>query len=312
MNIVFMGTPDFSVPCLKALIESGENVCAVFTQPDKPKGRGMKMLPTPVKEVALTHNIPVYQPKSLKSGEDADKAREILTELSPELIVVVAYGKILPTYILELPKYNCINVHASLLPKYRGAAPIQRSVLDGEKETGVTTMLMAEGIDTGDMLLRRSTPIGENETASELHDRLSLMGAELLLETVAAVKSGSLTPQKQDDSCSCYAAMITKDMCRIDFTKSASEIHHLICGLSDYPCAYSELDGKRLKIYRSHLCDKTYNSEPGTIVNAESFTVVCGGKSAVCFDEVQIEGGKRLDTADFIRGRHIEADTKLT
>lgn len=203
MNIIFMGTPDFAVPCLKALIDSGENVTAVFTQPDKPKGRGYKLAPPPVKDLALTYNIPVYQPLSLKKGEDAEASLKIIKELSPDLIVVVAYGKILPKAVLDAPKYYCINVHASLLPKYRGAGPIQWSVLNGEKVTGVTTMLMAEGVDTGDMLLSSSLEIGENETASELHDRLSVLGAELLLETVKGVKLGSITPIPQDDSLSC-------------------------------------------------------------------------------------------------------------
>ncbi|MDE5993716.1 MAG: methionyl-tRNA formyltransferase, partial [Oscillospiraceae bacterium] len=250
MNIIFMGTPDFAVPCLKALIDSGENVTAVFTQPDKPKGRGYKLTPPPVKEVALTHNIPVYQPLSLKKGEDAETAMKTITELAPDLIIVVAYGKILPKAILDAPKY-CINVHASLLPKYRGAGPIQWSVLNGEKVTGVTTMLMAEGIDTGDMLLSKSTEIGENETASELHDRLSELGAEVLLETVKAVKSDSLTPVPQEDSQSTHAPMLTKDMCPIDFSKSAQEVHNQIRGLSAFPCATTVLDGKRLKVYRS-------------------------------------------------------------
>ncbi|MGN0675259.1 MAG: methionyl-tRNA formyltransferase, partial [Oscillospiraceae bacterium] len=212
MNIVFMGTPDFAVPCIKALIESGENVQAVFTQPDKPKGRGYKLTPPPVKEIALTYNIPVYQPVSLKKGDDAENSLKILKELSPDLIIVVAYGKILPKAILDIPKY-CINVHASLLPKYRGAGPIQWSVLNGEKVTGVTTMLMAEGLDTGDMLLSKSVEIGDNETASELHDRLSVLGAEVLLETIKAVKADDLIPIKQDDSLSNYAPMLTKDMC---------------------------------------------------------------------------------------------------
>ena len=210
MNIIFMGTPDFAVPCLEALIDSGENVTAVFTQPDKPKGRGYKLAPPPVKEVALTHSIPVYQPFSLKKGEDAEFALKVINELSPDLIIVVAYGKILPKAVLDAPKHYCINVHASLLPKYRGAGPIQWSVLNGEKVTGVTTMLMAEGVDTGDMLLSKSLEIGENETASELHDRLSVLGAETLLDTVSAVKLGNITPIPQNDSESCHAPMLDR------------------------------------------------------------------------------------------------------
>ncbi len=311
MNIVFMGTPDFAVPCIKALIDSGENVQAVFTQPDKPKGRGYKLTPPPVKEIALTHNIPVYQPASLKKGDDAENALKLLTELSPDLIIVVAYGKILPKAILDIPKY-CINVHASLLPKYRGAGPIQWSVLNGEKVTGVTTMLMAEGLDTGDMLLSKSVEIGENETASELHDRLSVLGAEVLLETINAVKADKLTPIKQDDSLSNYAPMLTKDMCPIDFTKPAQEVHNHIRGLSAFPCAVTTLAGKRLKVYKSEIVSGNYkNKTAGMVVNAKNFTVACGDGNCVRFLEIQAEGGKRMSTADYLRGKSVEEGTIL-
>lgn len=307
MNIVFMGTPDFAVPCLQALIDNGENVQAVFTQPDKPKGRGYKMLPPPVKSLALTYNIPVYQPLSLKKGEDAENALNILKDLSPDLIIVVAYGKILPKEILELPKYYCINVHASLLPRYRGAAPIQWCVLNGEKETGVTTMLMAEGLDTGDMLLKESVAIGDDETASELHDRLSAVGAELLIKTISAVKVGTITREKQEDSLSNYASMITKDMCPIDFSLPAQQVHNKIRGLSASPCAVTMLNGKRLKIFKSTMSDKKkYDLAAGTVVNEKDFTVVCGDGYTVTFTEVQSEGGKRMKVSDFLRGNHIE------
>lgn len=306
MNIVFMGTPDFAVPCLKALIDSNENVQAVFTQPDKPKGRGYKLTPPPVKELALTYNIPVYQPVSLKNGEDAEMTMKVLNELSPDLIIVVAYGKILPKAILDLPKF-CINVHASLLPKYRGAGPIQWSVLNGEKITGVTTMLMAEGLDTGDMLISSSVEIGENETASELHDRLSELGAKVLLDTINAVKDNTLTPIKQDDSLSNYAPMLTKDMCAIDFSKPAQEVHNHIRGLSSFPGAMTMLNGKRLKVYKSVcLHDLCVNSIAGTVVNADDFTVVCGDGKCVRFVEIQAEGSKRMSTADYLRGKAIE------
>ncbi len=307
MNIVFMGTPDFAVPCLQALIDNGENVQAVFTQPDKPKGRGYKMLPPPVKSLALTYNIPIYQPLSLKKGEDAENALNILKDLSPDLIIVVAYGKILPKEILELPKYYCINVHASLLPRYRGAAPIQWCVLNGEKETGVTTMLMAEGLDTGDMLLKESVAIGDDETASELHDRLSAVGAELLIKTISAVKVGTITREKQEDSLSNYASMITKDMCPIDFSLPAQQIHNKIRGLSASPCAVTMLNGKRLKIFKSTMSDKKkYDLAAGTVVNEKDFTVVCGDGYTVTFTEIQSEGGKRMKVSDFLRGNHIE------
>lgn len=312
MNIVFMGTPDFAVPCLKALIDSGENVTAVFTQPDKPKGRGYKLAPPPIKETALAHNIPVYQPLSLKKGEDGEKVLQVIKELEPDLIIVVAYGKILPKEILDAPKYYCINVHASLLPKYRGAGPIQWSVLNGEKETGVTTMLMSEGLDTGDMLLSKSVEIGENETASELHDRLAKLGAEVLLDTVASVKSGSLTPIPQDDSQSCYAPMLTKDMRPIDFKKSAQEVHNHIRGLSAFPCATTAIDGKQLKIYRSEIVKGMHTKVvAGTVVNVNDFTVACGDGNCVRFTEIQAEGGKRMSTADYLRGRAIKEGTIL-
>lgn len=311
MNIVFMGTPDFAVPCLKALVESGENVMAVFTQPDKPKGRGYKLTPSPVKEEALSHNIPVYQPQSLKKGEDAEKAETILKELAPDLFIVVAYGKILPKNILDIPKY-CINVHASLLPKYRGAGPIQWSVLNGEKVTGITTMLMAEGVDTGDMLLSQSTEIGENETAAELWDRLSVMGAEVMLKTIEAVKDNSLTPIKQDDSLASHAPMITKDMCPIDFLKTAQEVHNHIRGLSSFPCATAMLGDKRLKIYKSEITgDKVTGKQAGAVVNVKDFTVACGDGGCVRFTEIQADGGKRMKTVDYLRGNPITEGTVL-
>lgn len=306
MNIVFMGTPDFAVPCLKALVESGENVSAVFSQPDKPKGRGYKLTPPPVKEYAVSKNIPVYQPASLKKGEDAEEAYKVLSDLAPDLIVVVAYGKILPLRILELPKTYCINIHASLLPKYRGAGPIQWSILKGESETGVTSMIMGEGLDTGDMLIKAALEIGENETADELHDRLADLGADVLIETVKAVKSGNINPCKQDDELSCYAPMLTKELCPIDFNRSAGEIHNQIRGLSSWPCASAQISGRRLKIYRSELDHIRHEGyAPGEICDKEKFTVVCGDGYGITFTEVQAEGGKRMKTADYLRGNKL-------
>lgn len=311
MNIVFMGTPDFAVPCLKALIDSGENVQAVFTQPDKPKGRGYKLAPPPVKELALQYKIPVYQPVSLKKGEDAESAINVLHQLKPDLIIVVAYGKILPKEILDIPEY-CINVHASLLPKYRGAGPIQWSIINGERETGVTTMLMAEGLDTGDMLLSESTRIGENETYSELHDRLSDMGSKVLLKTIETVKNNTLSPIRQDDSLSNYAPMISKEMCIIDFNSNAKSIHNKICGLSSFPGAVTELNGKKLKIYKSVLSDEDYvNSKPGMIVNTDNFTIACGDGKCITLTEIQLEGKKRMMTQDFLRGFKLDKNTLL-
>lgn len=308
MKVVFMGTPDFAVPCLKMLAESPHEVKAVFTQPDKPKGRGYKMIPTPVKSTAIEYGIDVYQPLSLRRGEDAQKSLEILREISPDLIVVTAYGQILPKEILDLPKYKCINIHASLLPKYRGSAPINHCLLNGETETGVTSMLMAEGLDTGDMLIKKSTPIGKNENYQELYSRLAEMGAEVLAETLSAIENGTLSPQKQDDSLSCYSPMIRKEMSRLDFSESAEKVHNTIRGVT----GFTALNGKRLKVFRSEIsADTAPNAENGTIVNAENFTVKCGDGGLVTFGEVQIEGGKRMKTADFLRGKKLSVGEKL-
>lgn len=302
MNIVFMGTPDFAVPCLKTLAESTHTVSAVFTQPDKPKGRGYKMIPTPVKKAAQEYNIPVYQPLSLRKGEDAEAGMKLLKELSPDLIVVTAYGQILPEEILNLPKYGCINIHASLLPAYRGAAPINWCILNGESKTGVTSMQMDKGLDTGDMLLRRETEIGENETYQELYDRLAVMGGEILADTIKAVEEGTLAPEKQDDSLSCYSPMITKSMSALDFSKSAKELHNTVRGVT----GFTLMGGKRLKIFRSVIENGTdEKAANGEIVDADKFTVKCGDGGLLTFTEIQAEGGKRMKTADFLRGKKI-------
>lgn len=303
MKIVFMGTPDFAVPCLRTLAESSHDTAAVFTQPDKPKGRGYKLIPTPVKAAAEEYGIPVYQPLSLRKGDDAEESMRILREISPDLIVVTAYGQILPKEILELPKYGCINIHASLLPKYRGAAPINWVLLNGEKETGVTSMQMSEGLDTGDMLIKRATEIGENETCEELYARLSAMGGEVLAETIDAVEKGTLKPEVQDDSLSCYSPMIRKEMSALDFSKSAAEVHNTIRGVT----GFTMLDGKRLKVFRSELAQGSFDgAENGTVVDTASFAVKCGDGKAVIFREVQPEGKKRMKTEDFLRGKKLE------
>ena len=304
MRIVFMGTPDFAVPCLQALLEGDEEVVGVFTQPDKPKGRGHKVQAPPVKELAQRYGIPVFQPMSLRTEE----AYDLLLELNPDLMVVVAYGKILPKRILELPPLGCVNVHASLLPKYRGAGPIQWSVLNGEEKTGVTTMYMAEGIDTGDMIFREETPIGENETASELHDRLSLLGAKVLIKTVEAVKNHTAPREKQDDALSSHAPMLTKELSEIDFTKPARLVHNQIRGLSTWPCAVTTLQGKRLKVYRSELAPG-FHGKPGEVLCNKTFVVGCGENTALRFVEVQFEGSKRMSSEDFLRGKQIELHT---
>ena len=312
MNIVFMGTPDFAVPCLQALIDSGEKISAVFTQPDKPKGRGYILTPPPVKELAIKYNIPVYQPNSLKKGEDAESSLKILEEIAPDLIIVVAYGKILPKSVLDIPKLHCINVHASLLPKYRGSGPIQWSVLNGEKETGVTTMIMAEGIDTGDMLLKSKTLIGINETASELHDRLSQLGAELLIKTIQGIKENGITPEAQDNDLSNHAPMLTKDLCPIDFSKSAQEVHNHIRGLSEWPCATAFLGDKKIKIYKSSIVPEAgANKIPGEVVSSNDLVVACGDGNGISILELQAEGGKRLKSSDYLRGNRVEVGTIL-
>lgn len=304
MNIVFMGTPDFAVSALEEL-HKHHNVMAVFTQPDKPKNRGKKMQAPPVKECAMMYNIPVYQPLSLRKGEDAEKSLELLRDLSPDCIVVAAYGQILPESILELPRYKCINIHASLLPKYRGAAPIQKCIIDGETESGVTTMLMAKGLDTGDMLMKKSVEITPEMTGGELHDKLAAVGAELITETLEACENGSIKPISQDDSLSSYAGMISKEMCRIDFTKNAIDVYNLIRGMSPSPCAYTFIGEKRLKVYFAVLTDITSDAPCGTVVNENDLTVVCGDKKCIRFTEVQGEGGKRMSTANFVNGNKL-------
>lgn len=306
MKIVFMGTPEFAVPCLRMLAESPHEIPAVFTQPDKPKGRGYKMIPTPVKATAMEYDIPVYQPLSLRKGEDAEKSLEILRNISPDLIAVTAYGQILPKEILELPKYGCINIHASLLPAYRGAAPINWCILNGEKITGVTSMLMAEGLDTGDMLIKKSTEIGENETYQELYTRLAEMGGEVLAETIQAVENGTLIPEKQDDSKSSYSPMIRKEMSALDFSESVQKVHNTIRGVT----GFTTLGGKRLKIFKSEIVSGQSDAENGVIVNPKDFTVKCGD-GLIRFCEIQLEGSKRMKTADFLRGKKLTSGEKL-
>lgn len=301
-----MGTPDFAVPCLRKLADSSHEVAAVFTQPDKPKGRGYKMIPTPVKAAAEEYGIPVYQPLSLRKGEDAEASMEILHNIAPDLIVVTAYGQILPKEILELPRFGCINIHASLLPGYRGAAPINWVLLNGEEETGVTSMQMSEGLDTGDMLIKRTVKIGENETYSQLYSCLAEIGGEVLEETIAALESGNLTPVKQDDSLSSYSPMIKKEMSALDFTRTAAEVHNVIRGVT----GFTMMGGKRLKIFASEISHDIAPAEPGVIVDTERFAVSCSD-GVVVFREIQLEGGKRMKTEDFLRGRKLTHGERL-
>ena len=305
MRIVFMGTPDFAVPSLQALIDAGHEVCAVYTQPDKPQGRKQILTAPPVKELALQYHIPVYQPATLKNEEEQEKLRA----LAPEVIIVVAYGKLLPKAVLDIPPRGCINVHGSLLPRWRGAAPIQWSVIAGDQKAGVTTMQMAEGLDTGDMLLTYETEIGARETAGELFDRLAQAGAELLVRTL--VELDSITPRPQDDSRSCYAHMLDKQMAVIDWAKSAREIDCLIRGLSPWPVALTTLDGARLKIYAAEPVPGT--GRPGEVLVSDpkkGLTVACGA-GALALHEVQLVGGKRMKSADFLRGHAIQTGTIL-
>ena len=307
MRIIFMGTPEFAAPAIDSLIAAGHEIAAVFSQPDKPKGRGYALTPPPVKVRAMEHSIPVYQPTSMKDGE----ALKIFHDIKPDVGVVIAYGKILPKDILDAPRYGCINVHASLLPKYRGAAPIQWSVIDGEPKTGVTTMQMDVGLDTGDMLMKCETEIAPDETAGELHDRLSLMGARLIVDTLDALAKGELTPEKQDDSRSCYAKMLTKELCAVDWSRSAGEIHNQIRGLSPWPVATAILEGKKLKIHRSALSGMDApDAKCGEIICLAPFTVKCGS-GAVELLEIQAEGKKRMTSGDYLRGHKIALGTIL-
>lgn len=296
MRIVFMGTPDFAVPHLQALLDHPYDVAGVFTQTDKPKGRGYQLTPPPVKELAVSRGIPVFQPRTLRDGE----ALAQLQTLQPDLIIVVAYGKILPREILDLPRLGCINVHGSLLPKYRGAGPIQWAVLNGETVTGVTTMYMADGIDTGAMLESASLEIEPDETADELRGRLSLLGAKLLLSTVEKAEQGRLEPKEQDEALATHAPMLSKELSQIDFSKPAREVHNLIRGLSSWPAAYTFYQGKRLKVYRSHLVQGT--GEPGTLLDSKHFVVACG-EGAVQLTEVQYEGSRKMSGEEFLRGK---------
>ena len=305
MRIVYLGTPDFAVPALEKLAQSPDyTVAAVFTQPDKPKGRKMVMTPPDVKVCAEKLGIPVFQPSSMRSEETYNS----LKELNPDVIVVAAYGQILPKAVLDLPKFGCVNIHGSLLPKYRGAAPIQQSVLNGEKVTGVTTMLMDVGLDTGDILLKAETEIGENETAGELFDRLAVLGGELIIETLDKLKKGEITPQKQDESLATHTSKISKELCPIDFNKSAFEVHNKVRGLNPWPVAVTEIAGKTIKVYSSRVSDMS--GAAGTILSLKPFVVACGDKSVELI-EIQPQGKKRMTAQAFLAGHKLNIGDKL-
>jgi len=301
LRIVFMGTPEFACPTLRLLIERGEQVVAVVTQPDRPKGRGQQTLPPPVKVLALEHGIPVLQPVKVRAPDAIEEIRA----LRPDLIVVVAFGQILPKALLEIPGRGCINVHASLLPRYRGAAPLNWCIINGESETGVTTMMMDVGLDTGDMLLRRATPIDPDEDTSSLHDRLSGIGAQLLAETLDQLMLGQLAPEKQDDALTCYAPMLKKEDGLIDWGKDAPGIKNLVRGMTPWPGAYSYLDDKLLKVYR--VRGALGEGTPGEVLAAgrDGIEVACGQGSLI-IDELQLEGKKRLPAAQFLAGCRLE------
>ena len=305
MRLVFMGTPMFAVPSLKALVEAGHEVLGVFTQPDKPKNRGMKLLPTPIKEYALTHNIPVYQPDKLKDGQTLDTLRQ----LNPEMIVVAAYGRILPVEILELPPLGCVNVHSSLLPKYRGAAPINWAILNGEKETGVTIMYMAQGLDTGDIISQESTLIGNQEDATVLFARLAELGAGLLVRTLEQIKQGTAS-RTQDDSHSSYAPMLSKEMSPMDWDRSAQQLHDQVRGLVPWPSATTVIDGVRCKVWSTTLTGERTEKSPGSVVQADKrgLKLACGDGQVLQIDELQPDGKKRMAAAAFLLGHPIAVD----
>lgn len=306
MKILFMGTPGFAVPCLESLIKAGHNICGVFTQPDKPKGRGHKLTAPPVKEVAIKNNIEVFQPDKIRNAETLS----IIKDLEPEIIVVVAYGKILPKEIIDYPKYGCVNVHASLLPKYRGAAPIQWSIINGEKTTGVTTMYMNEGLDTGDMLLKSSTIINDDETSGDLHDRLSFIGADLILKTLNEISKGTIKRKKQNDDEASYSTMLDKSLCNIDWNKAAINIHNLVRGLNPWPTASTILNGNILKIHKTKVSNIKGGS-PGEIISLNPFVVSCSGDTSLEILELQLLGKKRMSSEEFLRGHKIKIYEKL-
>lgn len=309
MKLVYMGTPDFAVMPLRALVEAGYPIEAVITQPDKPKGRGKAMQPTPVKEEALKHGLAVYQPQKVRDPEFI----KILEQIAPDIIIVAAFGQIIPAQILDLPRFGCINIHASLLPKYRGAAPIQQAVIDGEKESGVTIMKMGTGLDTGDMIAKTVVPLDKEETGGSLFDKLAKAGASLLTETLPSIFDGTAVYEKQpEESPTPYAAMITKQMGLMDFHKDAAALERLVRGLDPWPSAYTYLDGKVLKVWKSQVREEESGSTPGTVLatDREGIHVACE-KGILVLTEVQLAGKKRMSADAFLRGYSIKEGTVL-
>ena len=302
MKIVFMGTPDYAVPTLETLINANHEIAAVFCQPDKPVGRKQILTAPPVKECALKFKLPVFQPQTLKDGE----AEKILRDISPDVIVVVAYGKLLPESILSIAKYGCVNGHASLLPAYRGASPIQWCIVCGEKQTGITTMLMDKGMDTGDILEQVTVDIGAEETAEELFLRLSVLSAKLMISTLEKLEKGEITPIKQDEEKASYAPIIKKEMAKLNFGKTADEIHNAVRGYYSWPCAFFFIGGKRIKVISAALGDKT-NAEAGTVVgNTNELVIACGENTSIKITVLQPEGSKQMTAKQYLNGNNIE------
>ena len=301
MRVVFMGTPDIAATCLKKIIGDGFEVVGVYTQPDRPKGRGMKMVYSPVKEVALAHDLPVYQPENFREDETVQQLRQ----LQPDVVAVVAYGRILPQRVLDIPQKGCINIHASVLPSYRGSAPYQWAVLDGCKETGVTAMYLCREMDAGDMIDVAKTPIGENETAGELLDRLAVLGADLLSKTLGRMAQGNVEAIAQDSSKATYAPMLDKTMCPIDWNKTAQQVHDHVRGLHPWPVATAEIGGTKFKIHSTVIVDGS--GEPGKVLAlTKTGLVVACGEGAVEIRSLQAEGGKRMAAPDYFRGHPLE------
>jgi len=304
MRVVFMGTPEFAAASLRNLIENGYEVVGVFTQPDRPKGRGMQLVGSPVKTLALEHGLPVFQPESFRNGE----ALELFRSLRPDVAAVVAYGKLLPDAVLEVPPLGCVNVHGSLLPKYRGSAPIQWAVLNGEKTTGVSTMFLSHDMDAGDVIFTRETPIGEFETSGELFDRLTALGAELLVDTLRAVEAGTAPRTPQDPALASYTTMLTKEMCPIDWTKTPREIVKHICGLQPWPVATMELEGGTFRVFAARYTEHCTKKAPGSVVSAgrAGIELACGNGETLLVTELQAPGKKRMAAGDWLLGHPLK------
>ena len=308
MKIVLMGTQEMAVPCLQKIMDEGHEVVAVVTQPDKPKGRGKKLAMPPVKELALKYDIPVYQP--LKAREESFV--DTLKEMNPELIVVVAFGQILPKSILDIPKYGCVNVHASLLPRYRGAAPLNWVIINGEEKTGVTTMYMDEGLDTGDMILKSEIPLDDEITAGELHEKMMIDGAKVLKETIDLIEKGEAPREKQSNEDTCYSPIMNKSLGNIDWKKSAIDIHNLVRGINPWPSAYTTYEGQTMKIWKTKVIDKNSDKDPGTIISVDKEGInVSTSEGILQIKEIQMAGKKRMEVPEYIKGNNINTDIIL-